>query len=242
MALDDPYSQLRLYRNEVHVWHARLDVRTAAVEKLGAQISAEERARAARFAFPIDRDRFIVARGVLRELLGAYLHQSPTNVCIETSPHGKPALRRALGVPDLRFNLSHSEDLALYAFTLGRDIGIDVEKIQPKFAAEDISEQYFSVQERHELRAMPSELRTEAFFLCWTRKEAYLKARGKGLGTPLDSFTVSFKPNEPAVLTSMDSSRWILHSLRPQSDFVGALVVEGPPARLCISEWENHGH
>ena len=230
-------SPLLLAKGAVHVWRADLDIDPAGLDHLFAHLSIEEKARAARFVSPIDQNRFKVGRGVLRELLGGYLQLPPANICIEAAPFGKPVLRKRPGVVDVRFNLSHSQGLALYAFARQREVGIDVEKIQPEFAAEDIGEKYFSARERDNLRAIPSELRSEAFFLCWTRKEAYIKARGEGLHIPLDTFDVTLTPNETAGLTSTDSDRWELHSFHPRPGFVGALVVEAPQSRLQFWEW-----
>jgi 4'-phosphopantetheinyl transferase len=236
----DIRGQIALLQDEVQVWCANLDGRAANEELLFESLSREEKERAGRFVLAIDRSRFVAARGILRKLLGGYLHQSPTNVCIETARQGKPTVCNALGASEarLRFNLSHSYGLALYAFSLEREVGIDIEKIMPEFEKEDLAERYFSKQEREDLRVMPRELRSEAFFRCWTRKEAYLKARGAGLYIPLDSFTVSLKQGEPAVLTSSDSENWKLYSLPPRPGFAAALVVEGPQCRVAYSEWE----
>jgi len=230
-------SPLLLAEGDVHVWRADLDIDPLGLDRLSALLSVEEKARAARFVFPIDQNRFTVARAVLRELLGGYLQLPPANICIEASQRGKPVLRREPKVVDVRFSLSHSQGLALYAFTRQREVGIDVEKIRPEFATEDIGERYFSARERDDLRVIPSELRSEAFFLCWTRKEAYIKARGEGLYIPLDSFDVTLTPNEAAELTSADSDRWELHSFHPRPGFVGALVVEAPEGQLQFWEW-----
>lgn len=232
----------RLAANDVHVWRADLDIAVPALDHLSAHLSNEENARAARFVSPTDRNRFILARAILRELLGGYLQRPPANILIEAAPRGKPVLRMGAGVLDVRFNLSHSHGLALYAFALHREVGIDVEMIRPEFATEDSVERYFSAREREGLRAISGELRSEAFFLCWTRKEAYIKARGEGLYIPLDSFDVALTPNEPAVLTSTDSDRWELRSIHPGPGFVGALVVEAPECRLRFWEWLSHPH
>jgi 4'-phosphopantetheinyl transferase len=229
--------QPRLAENDVHVWCADLDLEPPALERLAVHLSSEEKVRAARFVSATDRNRFTVARAILRELLGGYLQLPPANIRIEAASHGKPALPNAPGVPDLRFNLSHSHGLALYAFVLQREIGIDVEKIRPEFVTEKIAERFFSARERDGLRRLPSELHSEAFFLCWTRKEAYIKARGEGLHIPLDSFDVTLTPNEAAVLTSTDSDRWKLHGFHPRPGFVGALVVEAPENQLHFWEW-----
>lgn len=229
-------NQLPLIRDEVQVWCASLYVEADNLKRLFGSLSPEEEERARRFVLPVDQHRFVAAHGILRDLLGGYLRLPPAKVCIESAARGKPRLQKGPGALDVRFNLSHSDGLALYAFSLEREVGIDIEKIRPEFANEDMVAQYFSRQEQEDLRSMPSELRSEAFFRCWTRKEAYLKARGEGLHMPLDSFAVSFKPNEPAVLTSQYSENWRLYSLPPQPGFAVALVVEGPTCSVVYSE------
>jgi 4'-phosphopantetheinyl transferase len=230
------HPQLRLTENEIQVWCAKLDIGATALVDLAAHLSSAEKERAAQFSVAVERDRFIAARGILRELLGRYVQRAPASLSLKTSLRGKPNLCRRSGELDARFNLSHSHGLALFAFCLGREVGIDIEKIRPEFMRDGIAEQYFSAQEREDLRATPTELRPEAFFRCWTRKEAYLKARGDGLYVPLESFTVSLKPNEPPKLWSVDSENWNLYSLETHDGFVGAVVVEGPPCRVFYYE------
>jgi 4'-phosphopantetheinyl transferase len=214
-----------LQENDVHVWLASLDVDPQERTRLSSYLNKDEISRAERFVFPRDRNRFIVARGRLRELLGEYLHCPPNAVQFKTGRYGKLSL---LDDRDpLRFNLSHSHGLALYGFCVGREIGIDTEKIRIGFASEGIAERYFSATEQRELLELPEELRDTAFFLCWTRKEAYIKAHGDGLQIPLDSFDVSLKPGEPAALRSADSSRWSILSFTPAPEFVAAIIVEG---------------
>ena len=237
VALSGSGGSFRLAENDVHVWRANLDIAASARDNLSAHLSLEEKTRAARFVSPTDRNRFTLARAILRELLGGYLQLPPAHILIETAPRGKPVLRMGAAVPDVRFNLSHSHGLALYAFALHREVGIDVEMIRPEFATEDSVERYFSAREREGLRAISGELRTEAFFVCWTRKEAYIKARGEGLYIPLDTFDVTLTPNQAAVLSSTDSDRWELRSIHPAPGFAGALVVEAPVSRLQFWEW-----
>jgi 4'-phosphopantetheinyl transferase len=225
--------------NEVHMWRAFLDVPSDVRERLSAFLSPDELGRAARFKFARDRDRFAVARGILRQLLGGYLGERPQNVLFETLPHGKPTLTAAVKIPSLRFNLSHSHEFGLFAFCFEHEVGIDLEKIRPEVAYEGIEKHYFSPTERTALEALPPELRPEGFFLCWTRKEAYVKAHGKGLHIPLESFDVSLRPDQPAVLNSSDMERWSLYSLRPETGFVGALVAEGHGHRLQFWEWRG---
>ena len=229
----------QLGSNKVDVWRASLDVDSAVREHLSGFLSAAEQERVARFAFARDRNRFAVARAILRQLLGGYLGEPPQDVVLETLAHGKPILALTAGIPNLHFNVSHSHEFALFAFCLEHELGIDIEKIRPQVAFEGIESRYFSPQERAELETLPLDLRPEGFFLCWTRKEAYVKARGEGLKVPLGSFSVSLTPDNPAVLESSDKERWTLHSLHPETGFVGALAVEGRGHRLQFWEWSE---
>jgi 4'-phosphopantetheinyl transferase len=219
-----PVQDLAL-RAELHIWLAWLDVEPQQRARLCSYLSKDEVSRAERFVFPRDRDHFIVARGTLRELLGKYLHCPPNAVQFKTGRYGKLSLLE--DHHQVRFNLSHSHGLALYAFCRGRELGIDAEKIRAGFAGEGIAERYFSATEQHELAELPQELRDTAFFLCWTRKEAYIKAHGDGLQIALDSFDVSLKPGEPETLRSADSGRWRMRSFAPAPEFVAAIIVEG---------------
>ena len=220
-----PAQDLALKEDELHIWLAWLDVDPQERTRLCLYLSKDEVSRAERFVFPRDRDHFIVARGRLRELTGKYLHCPPNSVLFKTGRYGKLSL---LDNRDpLRFNLSHSHGLALYGFCKGRELGIDTEKIRPDFAGEGIAERYFSAAEQRELAEVPKELRDTAFFLCWTRKEAYIKAHGDGLQIALDSFDVSLKPGEPETLRSADSGRWSMHTFTPAREFVAAVILEG---------------
>lgn len=232
-------NQPRLGKLDVHIWKAPLDVEPTVADRLASRLSPEELQRASRFVAPKDRDHFKTSHGILRELLAGYLAAPPAEILLESGSRGKPALSASAHNLDLRFNLSHSHDLALYAFALERELGIDVEKIRPSVALEKIQIRYFSAPEQAELNALPPELRPEAFFLCWTRKEAYIKARGEGLHIPLDSFHVSLIPGAPAVLHSPDRERWSIYSLQPPSGFAAALVVEGNENHLHFHDWRS---
>jgi 4'-phosphopantetheinyl transferase len=230
---------LPLDSNEVHIWRASLDVDSTVRDRLCAVLSAAEQERAARFAFARDRDRYAVARAILRQLLGGYLRERPQDVVFETLPDGKPIVAATGRIPGVRFNISHSHQFALFAFCLEYELGIDIEKIKPEVAFEGIENHYFSPKERAELKTLPRDLRPEGFFLCWTRKEAYVKARGEGLKVPLESFSVSLTPGNPAVLQSSDEQRWSLYSLDPTAGFVGALAAEGRGHRLQFWDWSG---
>ena len=226
--------ELRLPDNEIHVWRAFLDDERASDHH--AILSEDERARASRFVFPRDRNHFVASRGILRSLIGRYLQRPAETIDFSYNPQGKPRLRDT-GIP-IRFNLSHSHGIALYAFSTHRELGIDVEAIRSEFTGEQIAERFFSLKELAELRSVPPEKRHEAFFLCWTRKEAYVKARGGGLGISLDSFEVSLTPGMPETLVSTDSGRWMLRSFQPAALYAGALVAERGDWCLRLWDWQ----
>jgi 4'-phosphopantetheinyl transferase len=215
---------------EVHVWRAVLDVSSPYVGRLSRMLSDDERRRAAGFHFERDRSRFIVTRAYLRILMGHYLQKEPTEIKFSYGPNGKPFLAGE-GAVDLRFNLSHSHGLAVYAVTNGREIGVDLEYNSENMDIEAIAERFFSAQESAALKSLPDHEKSKAFFACWTRKEAYIKARGEGLSVPLDSFSVSLIPGKPAELLDVQGdpeiSRWSLMELVPEARYVGALAVEG---------------
>ncbi|HEX8652350.1 MAG TPA: 4'-phosphopantetheinyl transferase superfamily protein [Pyrinomonadaceae bacterium] len=223
---------LRLAGDEVHVWRASLQCSAQRVEGLLSTLTGDERGRADRFYFPKDRDYFIVARGLLREILSCYLGVRPHQLRFSYSSYGKPSLTGEFDADTLRFNLSHSHGLALFAITLGRKIGIDLERLRSDFEYEQIAERFFSAQEFKMLCALPSDVRAEAFFNCWTRKEAYIKARGEGLSLPLDEFDVALAPGEPAALLNIkdnpqEASRWSIRELTPDPGYKAAVAVEG---------------
>jgi 4'-phosphopantetheinyl transferase len=198
-----------------------------------AALSDVERHRARRFARDRDRDRFVVARARLRELLGSRLGVPPAAVELETGPYGKPALAGQFADSELRFNVSHCDDLAVYAFASGRDVGIDVEAIRALPDADLIAARFFSRREQAAYRALDASARPLAFFQCWTRKEAFIKALGEGFSHPLDSFDVSLAPGEPAQILRIvpapgDDRDWRLESLTPAPGFVAAVVTEEP--------------
>lgn len=223
-------------KSEIHVWRMKLDVTASEQQRFSSHLSLEERERAERFVFPKDRDHFVAARGMLRKLLGMYLTISPSKVLFETGAQGKPFLAQKMDCDSLRFNLSHAHGMALFAFSTGGELGIDLEKIRPEVATEEIAERHFSWIERQELRSLPKERQVEAFFLCWTRKEAYVKAHGGGLQIPLDSFNVSLTPGHSATLHCPDQDRWKLTSFTPFEDFTAAIVAENWSGRLCFLE------
>jgi 4'-phosphopantetheinyl transferase len=206
----------------IRVYHANLEVAAARQSSLWKLLSDEERARASRFRFPEHRNHFIACRGILREILGPRLGIAPARVNFSCNPYGKPALPDS----DLCFNLSHSHEHALYAVARGREVGIDIERVDPRFARDQIPERFFSPSEVCQLRSLPADQQTEAFFRCWTRKEAYIKARGIGLGLALDGFDVSLVPDAPPAFLS-GVQNWRLIAVNAPVGFAAALVIEG---------------
>jgi 4'-phosphopantetheinyl transferase len=228
------YSQgeLPLSSDEVHVWRAFFDQETSHINELAWTLSEDERLKAKRFYFQKDQRRFVITHGILRKMLGQYLNIEPNRLKFSYGSHGKPTLN---GIPDghsLCFNMSHSNGLALFAFAWNRKVGVDVEYVRSMPDIEEIAERFFSPRENAVFRTVPAGKKLEAFFNCWTRKEAFLKANGDGLSRSLDSFEVSLAPGKPARLLSVEgdlqeASRWSLWALVPASEYIGALAVEG---------------
>jgi len=230
-------ASLQLGADDVHVWRASLDCDPPVLARLEATLSPDETVRANRFIFLSDRNRFVMARGILRELLGAYLALSPAKLQFCYGDYGKPALKGKTAGSSLQFNLSHSGGLAVYALAFGRRLGIDVEHFRPQLAGEEIARRYFAVRELVELQKLPPQLRVEGFFLCWTRKEAYVKAQGAGMSIPLDSFTVSLTPGRSEELHAADAAQWSLRSFEPSPSHIGAVVGEGRGWQLRHWTW-----
>jgi 4'-phosphopantetheinyl transferase len=222
---------------EVHLWSVSLEGSEESLAYYRSLLSAEESVRAAKYLRPRDRAHFILCRGILRELLGRYLSVPGGSIEICKASRGKPVLAAGTQKSDLRFNLSHSHGFAVFAFTVGRDVGVDAELIREDIEVEEIARRYFSEAERAELNGLEGASRATGFFLCWTRKEAYLKARGEGLEIPLDSFSVTLTPDAPARLSSEDAERWSLHSLEIAEGWAAALVVDRSPVRILIREY-----
>ena len=232
---------MQLDGDEVHVWRAPLSGSSEMRRHFEEILSPDERTRANRFHFECHRDRFIRARGVLRRLLGGYLGADPAALVFAYSSFGKPALagEHASG---LAFNVSHSEDLALFALSRRGDLGVDVEAIRSLPDRDSLARELFCHGEVRSLDALGAELKDDAFFSCWTRKEAFVKAIGDGLSRPLDQFEVTFTGDERPSLRVIDdareSARWSLYGLSPGAGFAAALVTEGA-RRISCWQWPD---
>lgn len=225
------------------MWRVPLDLPPQILSALSAVLSVDEQARAARFRSDVHRTRFIAGRAVLRQLLARYVKIRPEEVVFRYSEHGKPSLEGGAAESELRFNFSNAGGMGLAAIVLGREVGVDLEELKAVSDFSGIAERFFSPAENEVLLALPAQSRDAAFFTCWTRKEAYIKAVGEGLSIPLDSFDVTLAPGDPARLLATRGEtggevRWSLHELHPGPGFVGALAVEAPAREVLCFDWE----
>ncbi|MFO7584042.1 MAG: 4'-phosphopantetheinyl transferase superfamily protein [Anaerolineales bacterium] len=212
------------------------------LEELGALfslLSPDEKVRAGRFYFEMDRNRFVVGRGLLRTILGGYMDMAPSQVEFVYGKYGKPALGLGAWDKPLEFNLSHSKDLALYAFSWDHRVGVDVEYIRPMPDLDDFAEQFFSPRETDVLKSLSEAKKYDAFFKLWTCKEAFLKAHGSGLTTPLNHVEISLEAEGTGLLSAIDgdseqASRWHLESFSPMMGYRASLAIEGHAGQVVI--------
>ena len=233
-----------LLTDDVHVWCALLDVPGETLQLLVQTLDSDEQMRASRFYFEQDRTQFIVRHGLLRKILASYLNIEPDKLQFSYTTNGKPYLVQKFGDKELQFNLAHSHELALYALTLDRRIGIDIEHIYNFAETDQLANRVLSRQEKAELRKCPPNEKLEILFRYWTCKEAYVKAIGEGLFLPLEDIHLSLKPGSIARLvrikrSAQEASRWSLQELHPVPGFAAALVVEGHDHRLSQWQWSQ---
>jgi len=222
-----PTDGLTLKPDQVDVWRLSLDFQPDPNKLMESTLSAKELDRAERFEFDKDKHRYVVSHICLRDVLSRYLNLDPSQLTFEANAYGKPSLKDQ----KLEFNISHSGDFVLVAVTLDHKIGVDIERIRQGISSHVIAKQYFSPAEIKELEALPMEERVVAFFVCWSRKESYLKAVGTGLSMPLESFDVSLTPGEPAILRATrpdpnEAARWTIHSIEVDPAYKAAVAVE----------------
>jgi 4'-phosphopantetheinyl transferase len=228
-----------LVEGEVHIWRARLDPSPTRVRRLVQTLCQEERSRARKFVFARDKDRFVVRRGILREILGGYLAVPADRLQFHYDRYGKPRLVEPSGDNTLRFNLSHSDTLAVFALTRGRRIGVDLERVRTDIAWHDLTAQLFTEREATWLQPLAGPQRHRASLVAWTCKEAYVKARGHGLSFPMNQVEISFAPLRLRRVgdDGGEASRWTLQELPVGDEYVAALVVEGDAGTLRCWEW-----
>jgi 4'-phosphopantetheinyl transferase len=233
----------RLGDDEIHLWRVRLDQPAEVYSACLYTLTADERERAGRFHFDRHRRQFVISRGALRSVLGHYLDRPPSRLRFVYSSFGKPAVEGEEGPECLRFNLSHAEGMALIALTRGKEVGVDVEVVREEFPGMEIAQDYFSAREVRTLRSLPEEARAAAFFLYWTRKEAYIKAIGEGLSHSLQQFSVSLGDGESSVLAEPEgvapgASTWTVKGLSVGESHAAAVAFRGPVTNFRFWQWD----
>jgi 4'-phosphopantetheinyl transferase len=224
-----------LLKRELYVWRASLDLSLDVRKHLESTLSPDEKKRAEKFLVPRAREHFVAARGILRELLGAYLEVDADKVALDYAPEGKPKLSTEHNAK-ISFNVSHSHGVGLFAFARDQEIGVDIEYVKNEFRGMEIASHFFSEEEIAALAKLPPNQTDQAFFGCWTRKEAYVKAHGQGLSIPLRTFTVAFTQSMQ-VLRDEAGARWSCYALEPAPGFAGAVVAKGENWSVKYCEW-----
>ncbi|HVK80504.1 MAG TPA: 4'-phosphopantetheinyl transferase superfamily protein [Verrucomicrobiae bacterium] len=223
---------------QVDLWLWPLTADSGSESEHWRVMSADERARATRFVFDKHRIRYIHGRGRLRQILALYTGIAPEDIAFNLSAYDKPSLANALAKP-LFFNLSHSGELAALGISGDAELGVDIEWIRE--LKEDISSRYFSASECAVLHALPEEAQPRAFFECWSRKEAYIKASGEGLSIPLNSFDVAFGPGVAPRFLRIDEPQphnpedWRLYAFEPEAGCMGAMAAKTNGAALNVN-------
>lgn len=223
---------LELPDGVVHVWRTDIDLQGLNASRHWEVLSPDERARAHRFRQTEQSTRYIVARGILRELIGRYLRRKPDSLQFVYGSHGKPALPRERKTEDLHFNVSHSENVVLYAFARGREVGVDVERVRPNVDAVSLANRWFTTREAETIRELPMSLQQFAFFKTWARKESYLKARGEGLVKSMRAFEVPAYAEEIGGTIELleeppEEATWRFEDLSVGPGWAAAIASEG---------------
>jgi 4'-phosphopantetheinyl transferase len=229
--------ELPALEDTIHVWAVLLDDATVDLDCGHDLLSPEERERAARFKFERDRRRYLVAHIALHDILRRYLPSEPARVSFDSGANGKPTLPQALASSDVEFNLSHSHEMALLAVCHKREVGVDIEYVKEYFEFQEVAERFFSAREVAAMRGLPVSLQRQAFFKCWTSKEAFLKAKGTGLSGALDEVEIALTAAEQVHITA-DVPGWSLSELDPIDGYEGAIVVGGAPVLIQYYHWE----
>jgi 4'-phosphopantetheinyl transferase len=240
-----PPVTLNLERDEIHVWRAALNQPAVAIDRLCSFLTSDELDRMKRYSSSTTRVRFAVGRGVLRAILSRYIRMSPEQIHFSYGFYGKPflAMPQQEEAQSLDFNLSHSSDLALIAVAHSRKVGVDVERLQPELAYERLARRFFTPSEQRVIFAKPSGLQLYAFYQIWTRKEAFLKAKGEGLSQPMEEFEVDLLSEQGVNIVGRNHLHnliegWSLLPLTPGPSYVAALAVAGRDWKLSCWQWE----
>lgn len=232
-----PPAELPALEASVQVWVVRLDDASVDLERGRELLSPDERERAARFKFERHRRRYLIAHIALHEILSRYLAIEPAHLSFDLGTNGKPKLPQALAPSGIEFNLSHSNEMALLAVSHGRELGVDIEHVREQFEFQDVAERFFTAKEVTAMRGLPPPLQRQAFFKCWTSKEAFLKAKGTGLSGALDEVEISLRGDDQIRITA-NVPNWWLFELDPIAGYEAALVVAGAPAAIHCYQWQ----
>ena len=221
------------------VWYGNLSVSPQKLAEFKNILSSDELARSDRFKFPVHRDRYIAARGSLRCLLANYLGIAAKDIRFNYGAHGKPEIADT----QLWFNLSHSEDMAIYCFSASCLVGVDLEYLGKEVNCDHISQRFFSQQEAELIYSLPEAQKKQTFFQLWTAKEAYLKAIGKGLCGGLDKIEVAINSLRKSKIIAIHNNdktdhNWYLHCFQPQINYIATVATQKQPQKLSIQKFE----
>lgn len=235
---------MALSPGKIHIWRAELDESGMSIPRYYRLLSQDELRRAERYRFDSDRHRYILRRGILREILGFYTGTSPARLSFDYGKRGKPELVERSGSDKINFNLSFSNRLAVFAFARNLDIGVDIENVCCVPEMGDMSLRFFSLFENRALQVLPESRKNDAFFSLWTCKEAFIKATGDGMSFPLNEFCVSFGPGSPPELLSVmgnpaAASQWSIFGFTPEIGYTAALAARTHSFQLIYWKWEE---
>lgn len=239
-----PNQELSLSAKEVHVWRTSLNVSDSEIIHLKNFLSSQELERVHRLKNPMHGRNALAGYGILREILGRYLAMDPKKIRFDFGSHGKPYIAMDMNHLRIQFNMTHTRQLVLYALTLENEIGIDAEYVDDKVRAEDLAMRFFSSLEYQQLMKLSQQSRLAGFYRCWTRKEAFIKAHGKGLSYPLNKFSVSLDPHCVDCLIDLDDPElsirdWKLTSLIENEEYMAALAVENGFSQINRFQWQE---
>ena len=242
--LPDAFHSQLLMDSDLNIWRASLSGSLDELSYFDSLLSPDEKARAERFYFERDRNRYIFGRGILRVLVGSYLQVEASKITFVYGPHGKPAIESMHSNKTLQFNLAHSNEWAVYAFGWDQPLGIDLEHIRPMPDVDDLAERFFSATESALIHSLADEQKWETFFTIWTCKEAFLKASGSGLTSPLNQFEVSPKASGGMRLTSISgnpkpAARWRVEIFKPIADYQSAIAVEDHSGKIIFHQFDG---
>ena len=237
----NPTYPLDLPKGAIHLWKLKLNNGDVPLERYQAWLSADEQERAESFSYEEGRQKFIVSQAGLRFLIGQYQGNRPESVIFTYNPYGKPEINALRRGKSLQFNLTHSGDLALYAFAREARVGIDLELLSRRIEVKRMAPRVLSAAELESFNSLPENQQKEAYLLAWTQKEAYLKAIGTGLTREGMKITVDISPEtHPAAegkgLTlparAFPIEPWQLFAFSPEAGAIGALAVESSPSEI----------